>query len=86
MKKLRTPVKKEARQFVQAMQSMMVMIQQPSAATGIHVEGVVMHWACKLTDMTESEADALHPADMLEYQVALVKMLDSLEARPRKKR
>lgn len=86
MKTLRTPKKKEARQFVQAMQSMLVMIQQPSAATGEHVENVVMTWTQKLTNMTDQEAEDLEPAAMIEYQTALIGMLDQMQVQPPKKR
>lgn len=87
IRKLRTPERKEARQFIQAMKGLLVAARQPGGEDGEKAEKTVSYWIAKLSGLTAEEVDELPHWEALKYEGAMNDMLAGLlERRPSKKR
>lgn len=80
------PEKKQARQFVGAMQVLMGLAQAPDASFGDRIEETISEWIVRLTDMTAEEVDEMDPHTHQLYGGLFLDMGLRLSAKPSKKR
>lgn len=83
---IRVPERKEARKFVQTIQSLMVAIQRPVADSGEYMDDVLSEWIERLTDHTAEEIEEFTVYEMRRYGSALFNLSTELAEQPTKKR